>query len=137
MNLDEYGAHIAARMERFLAITDWDSYVPDRTHWVYRYWNDDLDEGHRLLYVGFTGDFHARDSVHLSTSGWRHFVTRIDMDPYPDRDTARAAEAVTIRSEVPVYNIHKNPRREEVHGEWLLLQEARYAEYRAALARAS
>jgi hypothetical protein len=118
MNEAEYYAHVAAEEAREAAATDWDTFEQDTTHWVYRYWNDNFDTGHQLMYVGFTGDFGSRDAIHWSQSWWRSFATRIDMDPYPDRKSARAGEALTIKNEVPLYNIHKNPNCEAVHGEW-------------------
>jgi hypothetical protein len=128
MNVDEYYAREEAEEARLNALTSWDDSEPDPTHWVYRYWNDDFDPGHQLMYVGFTGSFGARDAIHWSTSWWRPMATRIDMDPYPDRRSARAGEALTIKTEVPLYNIHKNPNCEAVHGEWKREFERQLAE---------
>lgn len=89
-----------------------------RTHYVYRYWSDLMPKGKQLLYVGFTQEFGARDAMHAFNSWWHHIVTRYDMDVYPNttRAEARRAEARTIRSEVPLFNIHKNPQHDAVHG---------------------
>ena len=88
------------------------------THFVYRYRSNKFPEGKQLLYVGFTSDFGSRDAIHWVNSWWRGLVTSYDMDVYPrsTRAEVRAAEARTIRDEVPLFNIHKNPRHAEVHG---------------------
>jgi hypothetical protein len=116
LTADEYEAYYKADDVG----VEWDegSGADRRTHYVYRYWSDRFPEGKRLLYVGCTQEFNARDAMHWCSSWWRHLATRHDLDVYPrtTRREARLAEARTIRDEVPLFNIHKNPRHAAVHG---------------------
>lgn len=140
---DEYGALIEAEYaaDRTLSDEEYERIHGSGrfTYIVYRYWCDTLPEGKRLLYVGFTRDFGSRDGIHWCNSWWRGLVTRCDMDVYPlvTRAEARAAEARTIRSEVPLFNIHKNPYHDAVHGpQWTSanVEQNYYAELKRLLA---
>lgn len=70
-------------------------------HVVYRVY--DADE--RLLYIGATGDIQNRLRVHGYQSPWYVQAARVDIEAFPDRPTAFAAEAYAIREESPLHNV--------------------------------
>lgn len=70
-------------------------------HCVYRM----FDTYGRLLYVGLTGYYSTRMSLHRAQVWWSE-VSRIDRTDYPDRLTAEAAERDAILTEGPWFNVH-------------------------------
>lgn len=69
--------------------------------YLYRF----FDAAGRLLYVGITGNPHARFLGHRSERSWWSDVRRITMDIYPDRRSVEMAERAAIRDESPAYNV--------------------------------
>jgi hypothetical protein len=63
-------------------------------------------DGHgRLLYVGISKRPSARYKQHESQSHWFDDVVRIDIERFPSREAALAAELEAIRTEKPLRNI--------------------------------
>lgn len=58
-----------------------------------------------LLYVGITGSLGQRWEQHVATKHWWDQVTRTEIERFPDRDLAAAAEKVAITTERPIYNL--------------------------------
>jgi hypothetical protein len=73
----------------------------DRPHALYRFY----DTTGALLYVGITVDAPRRFGRHSEDKPWWLEVARIDMEPFPDRDSVLVAERAAIQSEAPRYNI--------------------------------
>lgn len=69
-------------------------------HHVYRC----FDRDGRLIYVGSTANLFGRLEQHRATSWWAPTVARVSAVSYPDGTSARAAERVAIRDEVPRWN---------------------------------
>jgi GIY-YIG catalytic domain len=63
-----------------------------------------FDEADNLLYVGIAIDPVRRLGQHLA-SRWYDRISRIEIERYPSRHTALAAEATAIRTENPQFNI--------------------------------
>lgn len=72
---------------------------------LYRYY----DENGVLLYVGITGRGLSRNVEHNKSKPWWSNVRRQEVDHYPDRARALAAERAAIRQYRPPYNIQHNP----------------------------
>lgn len=68
---------------------------------VYRFFDDDDS----LLYVGMTIDSGRRYGDHRRRQPWWGEVTRIMIERHPDRQAARRAELLAIRTEQPRYNV--------------------------------
>lgn len=76
----------------------------DRQHALYRFYSASGE----LLYVGITVDPGRRFPQHQSNKPWWHEVSGITLsDPYPDRESAAAAERLAIEVEAPRYNIER------------------------------
>lgn len=61
------------------------------------------DSGDRALYIGVGRSPAARIAMHAATKPWFTEVTRIQIDWYPDRVSASAAEGAAIEAEQPWY----------------------------------
>ena len=57
-----------------------------------------------LLYVGVSISVMARLSQHKSSADWFDGTSRIDVEWYPTRQKALAAEMQAIKTEYPIYN---------------------------------
>lgn len=68
---------------------------------LYRY----FDDQRRLLYVGITGSFQKRAAQHERGAPWVSEATRVTLEHFPDRESARIAERMAIESEYPKFNI--------------------------------
>lgn len=64
-----------------------------------------FDADGNLLYVGISLSAFERFRQHKRTSSWASKAVRMEMERFPSRDEALAAEAVVIRSEKPMFNI--------------------------------
>jgi len=74
-------------------------------HLVYRMY--DVDG--RLLYVGQTSSMAERLRAHRTATPWFDEIACVTSVAVPDRASALAEEATTIREERPLYNVHHNP----------------------------
>jgi hypothetical protein len=63
----------------------------------------------KLLYVGITCNVDSRMSSHASAKPWWGHVVRQDVEWFPDRPTALAAEVNAIVSEAPAHNVRDSP----------------------------
>jgi hypothetical protein len=68
---------------------------------VYRH----FDSEGQLLYVGISLNAVARLADHRQTSHWFDGIARIDLQRFPSRQAALAAERRAIRKEKPLFNI--------------------------------
>lgn len=59
-----------------------------------------------LLYVGVSLNVLARFAAHISQSDWASETARIDVENFPTREEALAAERRAIRDEVPRHNVY-------------------------------
>lgn len=91
-----------------------------------------FDADGRLLYVGITKNFAAREAQHRSTSAWYGEVATWTREEFSHRDDAVAAETAAIAAEHPVHNVTHNRKVE-----WAGADMAAYfvAELRAEAAR--
>jgi len=65
-----------------------------------------------LLYVGIAVDPNIRWRVHAREKTWWPSVSRRDVEWFPSRPAAEAAEVTAIASESPLYNVeHSTTRR--------------------------
>lgn len=62
----------------------------------------------RLLYVGISSNAIARLAGHKASSVWFPQIRRVEIEPYPDRAAALAAERTAIDMEKPIYNDGKS-----------------------------
>lgn len=60
-----------------------------------------------LLYVGITANLPRRLEKHGGREWWQD-VARMECQPYPDRESVRAAEREAIETEKPLHNIRMN-----------------------------
>jgi hypothetical protein len=63
------------------------------------------DREGRLLYVGIAADSLRRLSGHRYKSNWRNEIVRVDVEHFPKREGALAAERTAIRIEKPLHNV--------------------------------
>lgn len=75
--------------------------MQEREAALYRY----FDKNDRLLYVGISKSAPARLAQHIGVSHWAYQITRVNIEKYPNRAAARAAELQAIKNENPVHNI--------------------------------
>lgn len=76
----------------------------NRQHALYRFYSADGE----LLYVGITVDPGRRFPQHQLDKPWWHEVSGITLSaPYPNRESAAAAERLAIEVEAPRYNIQR------------------------------
>lgn len=68
-----------------------------------------------LLYVGISNCTVKRFRVHLKTASWAQDIARIEIERFPSRSDARAAEAIAIAKENPRHNIHHTPAGKGSH----------------------
>lgn len=85
--------------------------LADREHYVYRV----FDADDRLLYVGCARNVDERMRMHQIPStqsrasvGIALHGDRVTSEEFPNRATARAAEAAAIRAESPLLNVLHN-----------------------------
>lgn len=64
-----------------------------------------FDESGRLLYVGCTVNVEGRMATHAEKSPWHLFHSRLEVEEFPTRDEAAAAEVVAIATEHPRWNM--------------------------------
>lgn len=76
------------------------AYREDSPTTVYRLFDADGN----LLYVGCTNGVKARFKTHQATKEWWTEVVLADLEHFPNRQQAIAAEAEAIRNEQPKYN---------------------------------
>jgi hypothetical protein len=65
----------------------------------------------RCLYISWTFGFASRLASHMTKAPWWADVTRIDIEHYPDADTAKAAELSAIERERPLHNADRALRQ--------------------------
>ena len=63
-----------------------------------------------LLYVGVAAVGYSRQAVHLGNAKWADLIARIDLEDYPTRAAALAAERDAIAKERPIYNVNHNTK---------------------------
>lgn len=68
---------------------------------LYRLFSADCE----LLYVGIAQRWYNRMAEHASQKAWWPEVVNVDLETFPSREAARAAERQAIRDEKPVYNV--------------------------------
>lgn len=74
-----------------------------------------FDQESRLLYVGITYHLEGRFDVHRYQKPWDQ-IARIQVEQFPTRQAAVAAEQEAIRSEGPKWNIlHTAPVKKDPH----------------------
>ena len=69
---------------------------------LYRHYN----AAGELLYVGITDCLSARDKQHAAKSDWHGDVRKTATKWFYTRAEARAAEAMAIVTDAPIYNVH-------------------------------
>lgn len=75
--------------------------VESITH-LYRH----FDSSGRLLYVGISLSPIERLRKHSETSHWTRSIAKVEIEDYPTRAEALAAEKTVIQAELPLHNIH-------------------------------
>lgn len=68
-----------------------------------------LDGGGQSLYIGITEDPEGRWKGHAATKPWWREVVRKELQWYPSRPLAEAAEVQAIRTERTPYNVDDSP----------------------------
>lgn len=68
------------------------------------------DRDRNLLYVGVTYDLDQREASHAGNSRWWIFAARCQVEWFPSRTEALAAEQAAIRTESPIFNTAYNTR---------------------------
>lgn len=63
------------------------------------------DDADRLLYVGISDGPFLRLGQHSSSARWVEYATKVTLQRYTDRETARDAELAAIQGEDPVWNL--------------------------------
>lgn len=76
-----------------------------------------FDKDDVLLYVGISLSAVNRTAQHVHQSDWAKFIARIEIETYPSRDAALAAEREAILAEHPVFNTVHNGGRKGYVGE--------------------
>jgi hypothetical protein len=74
--------------------------VRPRAYHLYRH----FDEAGKLLYVGISLNAVSRLVGHKSNSPWIWSVARVEVETFPTRGEAEAAEREAIRAERPLFN---------------------------------
>lgn len=67
-----------------------------------------FDQAGSLLYVGVSLSWPARTKAHAGRAKWFERVARVDLEYFPTREEALAAERSAIESEGPQFNIIYN-----------------------------
>jgi hypothetical protein len=75
--------------------------VPSGATSLYRH----FDGAGRLLYVGVSLDAVARLGRHVRFAAWTAEIARVDVERFPTREAALAAERAAIKAERPLHNI--------------------------------
>jgi predicted GIY-YIG superfamily endonuclease len=78
--------------------------VPEAATALYRMYGHDG----ALLYVGITCDIGSRFTTHSADKPWWTEVARIEIEHYPTREAALAAERAEIKARRPRWNIIHN-----------------------------
>lgn len=73
--------------------------LPHDVYWLY-------DAEDRVLYIGCSHQLTTRLEAHARQKEWWNRVSRVEVERYTDRATARTAEATAIRRERPIFNKH-------------------------------
>lgn len=73
-----------------------------------------FDKRGRLLYVGVSHDALKRANDHFRDKSWAKDVARFDVQHFPSRDLALAAEKTAIIAELPLHNIAGMPLQREL-----------------------
>lgn len=86
------------------------SYAPtsdmrEKPHALYRVFTKDGD----LLYVGCSMTPLNRVTAHCKRQPWRRLIASVQVEWHETWDKAREAEAVAIRDEMPIWNVHHKP----------------------------
>src|SRR5690349_9262135 len=88
------------------------------------------DRAGTLLYIGSTSEIGQRKAIHMSDRSsaiaWpmQRCAARWDLTPYPDMESAKAAEREAIKTEAPHLNRQHNPTRwKRIAGTWTPLTE--------------
>lgn len=68
---------------------------------VYRIYDTD----DRLIYIGHSCSLQQRFVDHSQSAWWWSLAARIAIQLHPDRNSVRAAEAVAIQEEQPMFNV--------------------------------
>lgn len=84
----------------------------NETTYLYRHFAADG----ALLYVGISLSWPARTKAHVQGSTWFDQVARVEIEQFPTRDEALAAERDAIKSERPRFNVVHNRPRVTVRG---------------------
>lgn len=71
-----------------------------------------FDAEGRLLYVGISLGVLHRLAQHMNGSHWAEGIARVEVESFPTRGAALAAERTAIRTEQPLHNVvHAEPER--------------------------
>jgi hypothetical protein len=99
--MNEYSAEVLEFSSlRRSAYQDWLK-PSDGKHHLYRH----FDGMGRLLYVGESLNAVVRLAAHGKSAHWFDDIRRVEIEVFPDRESARAAETKAIRDERPLHNI--------------------------------
>ena len=74
--------------------------VRERGHHLYRH----FDEAGTLLYVGISISAIGRMAGHKTSSPWVWSIARMEVQTFPTREEAMAAEKAAIQTEHPLFN---------------------------------
>lgn len=71
-----------------------------------------FDANGRLIYVGQSQRMGFRMQTHERSSWWFELAARIEIEEFPTRDAAMAAEVIAIQEEQPAFNVKHTGRPE-------------------------
>lgn len=89
-----------------------------------------------LLYVGVSLQPSQRLTTHQSRTWWPS-VARVDVEQYPTKAAAMAAERAAIINEAPTYNIIGNDHAPKATGEMQLIDDSTAGQLRLAASQAA
>ena len=87
---------------------------------LYRYY----DDRGALIYVGITGRGIARNEEHNKSKAWWPFVAHQDVQHFPSREAALAAERAAVLANEPPFNTQHNRNHKQVRAEYLRFRKA-------------
>lgn len=100
-----------------------------KSYVLYRFY----DHADVLLYVGLTADPGRRITQHRSTKSWWHQVSRVELEHFETLYEVRTAEAIAIREEAPLYNVHLSRRTLADNPDWPYINALGGAIFRAVV----
>jgi predicted GIY-YIG superfamily endonuclease len=92
---------------------------------LYRHYDADKN----LMYVGISLNAFARLSQHRDHSKWFEKIAHVEIEHFPTREEALAAEKNAIKSENPMFNIASRKTMKELKEEEKIIEEKRKKEF--------